>query len=86
MADRIEKYLNLKPDSINFVEEILLPLSNMEAILPKIVFKNQEGILGSNNGLLSNSAIINVKSLFVIASGATPLYTPEGIYSLIIFA
>ena len=73
MADRIEKYLNWKPDWINFVEEILLPLSNIEDIFPKMVFNTQAGILGSHNGLLSTSAIIHVKSLFVIVSGATPL-------------
>ena len=73
MADRIEKYVNLKPDSINFTEETRLPFNNRTALFPKIIFNTQEGILGSHNGLLSTSAIIHVKSLFVIASGATPL-------------
>ena len=73
MADRIDKYLNWKPDLINFLEETLLPLSNIEDISQKMIFNTHEGILGSHNGLFNTSAIIHVKSSFVIASGATPL-------------
>ena len=39
----------------------------------KMIFNIHEGMFGSHNGLFRTSAIMEVKSLFVIISGATPL-------------
>ena len=39
-------YLNSKPLSINLLEETLFPFNNIEDILPRSIYKAQEGILG----------------------------------------